>query len=304
MKALSLKNSSHFNHFQSSIMYNTKLTSNMNTKREKTLHASALDSNLSLQQSARYKRHIKSCSFNFKYTNLSESEQNKLFSLFSCSINPQAARSLTTKSFLTCLKDFIMGYIDFNALFYNKEYLNQSAILSMTNRFESWSNFNTEKHKAESFKYSSADMNLPSKKESKTPANLFYPDDSVEERTINTKLDGMEYLKDFDWKSKLPDVFRGLENFLSLNHRDTVNPSVKGANLSTLHDELKVLQEFRLQQSVTAIRKKSRSNSLAPVIAAGISSRRYSMSVQLGGGGGKKKNTLVDNKSEETESNS
>jgi hypothetical protein len=196
-----------------------------------------------------------------KYRELSEADRLKLNAQFRTVINPLTAKTLTTRSFVLSLKDLLKNVIEFNPLFYNKEYLVQTAVNSIEKRHEHGEFTRRAKTATATTTTAAASSRFaPSSTGRFNPTRIhadFTEEGSVHERVIKNKLYNSNYLSDFVWKAEMPGVFCELENYVSPNYRESVNPPLSATKFSP-----KNLQDFRQQisQSAHANRKKNRTS--------------------------------------------
>ena len=119
-------------------------------------------------------------------------------------IDKEKAKLLTPKSFLLILKDLLSSQIEYNALFYAKEYmLNKPRTQTHQDQHEHTTKFKRSQSVKPGDHLTTTLLTLPSS------------------------------LDKFQWKKELPEVYDQLENFLSLSFRDTIYPPVSKKVLNT-----------------------------------------------------------------------
>lgn len=220
----SLKNMSHFNHF----IPPPKLTSSQ----------ADLKSILSLEQKINSSRLTET--YDPKNSDPNETDKIKLDAIFKSTMDKITTIELIARSFLISLNTLLRNYIEFNPLFFDKEYLAQSALNNIASREE-----------AKSSKATSA------LKRSKTSQDLTKK--PIMLGSYKFEHEGRKGLvHKFDWRDELPTMYGKLENFMSSNYREGTNLSlIKAHPLSS-----KNLNEFRaqLKQSADLHRKKNKNH--------------------------------------------
>ena len=121
---------------------------------------------------------------------------------------------MTPKSFLIILKDFFSNAIEYNSLFYAKEYI-------------------LDKSRPKSKPYTALDDASIKFKRSQSAR----PNDHLTSAILTLP----NNLERFEWKKDLPEVYDQLENFLSLSFRDTIYPplSKKVVSSKKLQSEIR-----------------------------------------------------------------
>jgi ankyrin repeat protein len=131
-------------------------------------------------------------------------------------IDKEKAKILTPKSFLITLKDLLGNLIEYNSLFYAKEYMLDNSSKTRTRQ-----RLTTEFEHRNTLKRS---QSLKSK-----------------DHLTNAIMTIPSSLEKFEWKREFPEVYCQLENFLSLSFRETINPplSKKVVNSKKLQTEIR-----------------------------------------------------------------
>jgi hypothetical protein len=178
---------------------------------------------------------------------------------FKSSYDRETSKALMNKSFLISWNDYLKNSIDFNSLFYNEKYMVESAKLFTRKKGEIDGKKrakNTSVLLTEIPKTASCSKNVQN--------HNFYDDLEDEEeddyqtliieQLINTRLDNLEYLKNFNWRREMPEFYKDFESFMTVNYRHTIHPHLTSEKLNT-----KAIQEYRnrLRHSARLHRRKS-----------------------------------------------
>ncbi len=231
----------------------------MRANKSQTAHSAKTNSDSSDKSSTHDAHQATSNSLddNDKYRDLSEADRVKLSAQFRTVINPLTAKTLTARSFILSLKDLLKNVIEFNPLFYNKEFLTQTAVNNIVDRHDSGEFVRRAKTTTAT---TAPSRYAPSSTGRFNPTMIhtdFTEEGSVHERVVKNKLYNSKYLSDFVWKAEMPGVFCELEDYMSPNYRESINPPVSATKLTP-----KNIQDYRQQisQSAHANRKKNRAS--------------------------------------------
>jgi hypothetical protein len=113
-------------------------------------------------------------------------------------LDKDKAKLLTPKSFIITLKDLLANLIEYNSLFYAKEYMLDNSTKTRQKRSKETPEASIKFKRSQSLK----------PKDHLTNALMTIPSS----------------LEKFEWKREFPEVYDQLENFLSMSFRETIYP--------------------------------------------------------------------------------